>query len=396
MDPFKNAATSVTKHSYGVMNESAFRKEASYKTTALENLSYAEKEKRMDKVFENRAKEISLEEFATNSTEGKIYNKRLMNKMQEIARESKEAIFTNILYSLYEASLVLDASFIIEKRAQLESFVVDYVKSNGGYSLLENAVAENPGTPILSKIKDICESVTNKIVDEKYQFTKENSTPIDDVCLTISDDAKEEINAGKSELDIDALSAAVKDKVLTVIKDEKERQAKNIEREEELDKAGEEVRAQYEQLRIIKTGQVKESTSLFFAIMQNTYMDLIRENVITQEAANGMIRPYDNPNSDEEDPSIGVTLNKLNDDESVENINAKNTQEYINTNDIDEDEEYDDEDEEDEVKSDSLIGMDLVLAESVAKYTLLEIVSTIRLENFTKEMYESMVFSLLK
>lgn len=392
MNPFANANTNVSNHSYGVRQGGPVRPESMYKKTALENLSCAEKERKFDAIFESKARELEVEDNMSNSVSGKLYNQRLMNKMQEVSCVAKEAFFADILYSIYESSLLLDDSFIEEKRTQLESFVNDYVVTNGGFKLLENAVTAHPETPILYKIKKVCEDLATDTVNRKYTFAKENNVPVEDIKFTMDHDSRENLEREKSNLSVDELSDAVKSKVLTVIKDEKERQSKALAREEELADETEEIRAQKEQLQRIRTGKIEESTSLFVAIMRNTYMDLIREGAI-EEAAIGMLSPhYSGDDADIEEYDIHLTKDELDNNESEDMIDIKNTEDYVNGSDTSDNCFDEDEDVKDEK---SLIGMDLVLAESIAKYTLLEVVSTIRLETFTPKMYEDMVINLL-
>lgn len=395
MNPFVNANVNVSSHSYGVRQGGPVRPESMYKKTALENLSCAEKERKFDAIFESKARQLEMEDNMSNSVSGKMYNQRLMNKMHEISCIAKEAFFADILYNIYESSLLLDDSFIGEKKTQLESFVNDYVVSNGGFKLLENAVNAHPETPILYNIKKVCEELSADVVEKKHSFAKDNQVPIEDIKFTMDDDCRDKLERAKSNLSIDELSDAVKSKVLTVIKDEKERQSKALAREEELENEAEEIRAQKEHLQRIKTGKIEESTSLFVAIMRNTYMDMIREGAV-EEAALGILNARSsNDDADTEEYDIHLTKDELDSSESEENIDIKNTEDYVNGNHEETDGCCGDDDDEDNTDKKSLIGMDLVLAESIAKYTLLEVVSTIRLETFTPKMYEDMVISLL-
>lgn len=322
MDPFRNMNTKVTSHTGYTMKKEKPVKEMfannSY-TIMKENAAEAA----LDKHIEQKTQKIARQEKMNNVIESQTKRARVTSKLNEVSESMKELTFTNILTEMYIESLVLDEDFKKEKRAQLEGFIIDYVKSNGGYSFLTEAAKKHPEVPLLQAMVEACEDIASLSASKKYSYAMENNlASIDDIDLNFDDECRDELACKVDKLDINKLANAVKNKVISVVKDEKERQEAAKAEEEELSQMSEEEKKVNESLRIMQTGRPLEVPTLFNAIMRSSYKDML---------------------------------------ESVS----------------------------------SEVSMDMVMAETIAKYTLLELSNTILLENYNSTNTEAIILDLM-
>ena len=221
----------VTKRDYGVKgvlnhgngNSRDYYKQRQEKTmekvteaTLAQDLRVQEGKNRMDAINQRRMNE-----------------QRIVPALNRILKEGKDTLFKDIMCVLYEKSLYLDDWFIDENREAINNFASTYVAENGGYSLLESAVRKT-NNPFLVKLKKVIESNANRAVTRINKELK-NDKDIDPSTVPFSFDEEEEsqFNMDKEELALDEIAEVVKDKVLTVVKDEQQRSEleKNLEQD---------------------------------------------------------------------------------------------------------------------------------------------------------------------
>lgn len=368
MNPFEHANTNVTSSITNTRKEQAPIREM-MQNDFFGNMRRREEDKRLDAVIESKMAFNAAKERQSALTESRIRGSRLRDKINKIGEEAKEAVFTNLLLEMYTSSLLLDEDFKQEKKPQLEGFITDYIQSNGGYSLLEKACRENADVPLLHEMKNICEEMAKLVCDKKYAYAMENKEmPVDDLSFGMDDECRTELLSKKDSLDIEKLSDAVKNKVLTVIKDEKERQEEEKAYLDELEELSEEEKKATESIHTMQTGRPLEVPTLFNAIMRNSYKEML-------EAAT-------------------ATDNDLAEFEAESNINLSDPnkgnrfEDYLNAH-------RDDGNFEEKDAYEATLNMDMVLAESVAKYTLLELAHTIKLEKFNSHVTENMILNLM-
>lgn len=367
MNPFANVNTNVTSHITDTRKEAAPVREM-MQSDFFGDMRRREEDKKLDAVIESKMTFNAVKERQSSLMEGRIRGSRLRDKINTVGNDAKEAVFTNLLLEMYMSSLLLDEDFKQEKRPQLEGFITDYIQSNGGYSLLENACRENADVPLLHEMKNICEEMAKMVCNKKYSYAMENDdTPVDDISFGMDDECRTELATKKDSLDIEKLSDAVKNKVLTVIKDEKERQEKEKTYLDELEELSEEEKKATESINAMQTGRPLEVPTLFNAIMRNSYKEMLEASIQSDDLAEFEAEKYVNLTDPDKDNRLEDHLNAHRDDGEFMEHNA-----YEGT-----------------------LNMDMVLAESVAKYTLLELAHTIKLEKFNSQVAESMILNLM-
>lgn len=321
MDPFRNMNTKVTSHTSYTM-----KKEKPVKEMLANNSYMAMKESAaeaaLDKHIEQKTRRLANQEKMNTLIEAQTKRARVTSKLNEVSEAMRELTFSKILTEMYMESLVLDEDFKKEKRAQLEGYIIDYVKANGGYSFLTEAAKKHPEVPLLQAMVESCEEMASLYASNKYSYAMEsNLVSIDDIDLNFDEECRDELACKIDKLSIDQLAKAVKDKVVSVVKDEKERQEAAKAEEDELSQMSEKEREVNESLHIMQTGRPLEIPTLFNAIMRNSYKDML--------------------------------------------------------------------------ESSNEVSMDMVMAEAVAKYTLLELTNTILLENYNSTNTEAIIVDLM-
>lgn len=269
-------------------------------------------------------------------TEAAIAKDRPFKTVNGAYHEGKELLFKNILFEAFYESLYLDDDFKSSVKESLYGVVSDFVDERGGFKLLESAVLTTK-SPFLKNIKNICEATARKACNRKLA---EANGPID---FSLNNEEEESFNYSKNNVGIDELSELVKSKVLSVVKDEKAREQKEADLLQTLaDETNKDVAEVEESMRIAKTGGpiVNEGT-LFNALFIDSY---------TQYLAEGCSKKHKD-----------VTEN---------------------------------DDLEDEIDNFE-IDMDVILVETITKYTLLELAHTIQLESLTQGDIRKMVQKML-
>lgn len=196
------------------------------------------------------SKENALLESAVNSdiqsqtvreSESRIVNarvakKRLYNFYDRVYEQACDKAFQYIMTESYKDSLVLDDWAIKEYSASLESAVEEFITERGGFKLLKES-AEKTQSRLLINMKSLVENVAKTVADRLMEDAKSNDnveTNRIDVSLKESD--KEELDVGKSNLQLEEVADLIKGKVKDVVKEEKERSEEMKEVEEELTK----------------------------------------------------------------------------------------------------------------------------------------------------------------
>lgn len=317
------------------------------------------------------AKESIIEKIVTSKV-GKDKSVR-SSKLYNIGRES---LFKEVMVEMYVDSLLLDMTFVNENKTNIIGFVHKYIDDRGGIKLLENAI-DSSDSKILKDLKVICEKSCKEVCDRKFKDPEDQMIDFD-----MTEKEKDDFDSRKNDLNLDELTDLVKNKVLTVVKDEKENSAKRDEFitaiEDELStqdlETEEEVKEAYNKLVI----EPKEKdVTLFEALMQAAYKELL-ENVA--------VMSYNKETEEEEESKRNVNTDEddLSDDES-EDADGEEKDLY-------EDEESADDSEQ---LNEGTVDMDLVLAEAISTYTMYELTNTLKLESFNNKQVREMARSLM-
>ena len=373
MSIFKNIERSVVtaqtnnKKEYRVidkMSESAAS--GSYLRKIAENERAEQIEKELEKQENDAIKKEKSEQVVMMSMQAD----KARTKINTINEAAKVGILKDILFEVFQKSLILDEEFLIQQESSLRYIVNKYVDDNGGFALIENAIKTSDSI-LLKKIKTLCESIARDVCNRKLKDAKSIDDP-SDFNFDVTDDENEKLDYGKSTLDIDRISELVKNKVLTVVQDEKHRQESETERmnniEDEVKKSINEATSEAIDIafdKIIVSKPAIESGTLFNALLRSTYRELLLENVaITSTDHNNIEKNHDK----------SASYNVNTDEEDITSDDIDNEDDEIETSEINPDLLY---------ENSSSIDMDIILTECIAKYTFMEMLHTIKLENYS-------------
>lgn len=345
--------------------------------------------------YEKRKRMREQESVVESVNEGRkslydnMNNKRLssIKEREEMNRNYHGARLTAFKAFMFEGfinSLYLDKSFKENHAKEIYSVIENYIDGNGGYGMLEKA-------PKTKFIKELLES-TNNIGRACAKECKDKN--IQDVDWTkpkwntdIFSGIKEKVEKDITHMSFDSLSKLVKEKVLTVVQDEKEKSELMKELEDDINNEVEGAVQESVNLQLHRTTPVKVPT-LWQALMTESYKSILTEGVtfftIDQDDNGIGIDPAHIDDSEEE-------LDWDSDDEDT--IDDAFTTSKFDTDDV-EDYTYDKkkEEEKDSAKS---INMDHVMCEALTKYTLIEFMNTAQFTNLKSKDVQNMAMHLV-
>lgn len=370
MNIFENTERSVSSYSF---NKKTLRQidvvsESFVSNSALRRIDAEEKAKKEEAELEREEKREEENERVAKVVNASMTESRIIMRANQITATAKTELFKDILFEVFYNALLIDSDFLKEHALGIRALTDDYVEKQGGFNKLVES-SEKTSSILLKKMRELCESTANGVCKRKIKEMQECGNP-NLITFDLTEKEKEKFDYNKQELDIDKIAKLVKDKVLTVIRDDKKREMDNAKIlskiEEELkndETVVDEASLQEAVNRMIINKDPIETTTLFNALCRSTYRDILTENVAIQSSDKDNIddsheraRSYD-PNA---------TINDINDDDSEDK-------------DIDNVE----------------INMDIVLTEAITKYTLMEMLYTLKLENYTREDVRKLSESLV-
>lgn len=367
--------TKVQRHSFGIQNVSEHAKISSGAAANefLRKRAVMEHYGQIDEQVAKGEKELQQQQVQQAIVTKSLLESQIPVLINELSRSGKEIIFKDIVFEMFSKSLVLDEDFVIAQEENLRALVESFIDGKGGYSLLENAYRETK-SPFLKAIKTVCEATANTVARRKMSEAKEDNLDVSCINFELSDDEKEELEYSKEKVNVDQLSKLVKEKVLTVVQDEKERQAKEEEVYQDLEEQTKDGESVEESIKrsLIKDSPVEEST-LFNSIFRHSYKEALEStaaNVAVQSLA------VIDDDDDNEDYDVDSTEKDVMVDEFKEDTGVEGEAKTHGT-----------------VQSD--IDMDLILAESITKYTLMELAHTIQLESHSYDSIRKISQQLL-
>lgn len=368
---FKNANLTVESNSFTIKSSNPLNmvSESALANEKLRELNQEEKNNKLQEKIDNIEEEAKKQDIAEKIVEATLAEAQLPNKMNMISVEGKDVILKDILFELFYKSLVMDEYFLEENANTLKSLTDTYVDDNGGFGLLESAISTT-NSNLLKKIKSICESTANTVCKRKLEQYHQCKDPS---CLEfdINDEEKAKLEYDKDTIDIEKISELVKNKVLTVIQDEKNREEEEskivAEIEEDLieNEDVKDEKSLNEALDRIVIGKspINEAT-LFNALLKNSYKESLLENVAIQTTDHKNIQD-DKDFSETYDPNASINDVVNGDIEKDTDISEDEINENI------------------AIENKSSVDMDMVLVEAITKYTLMEMLYTLKLENYT-------------
>ena len=384
----------VTRHSVGKKQPTQLDMVSEAVVTAkfLENIALERKNREIERAIEAAEKRKEEQKVLSSVVENSLLESRLVIVINDLNKKGRDIIFKDILFEFFYKSLLLDEPFKREQEENLRYVIESFVDKNGGYEYLKSAY-QRTKSPILKAIMECCESIAGKVCTRKMCECKDKKIGIEDINFELNDEEKEELKYRKANLSIDDLADLVKDKVLTVVKDEKERKIKEEELQKELEAQAEMDGTTVEEAYrayVLPARKGYEESTLFDSIFQNTYK-IALESIMVQNSGYLHQDNYDANMDTDMIVNHEVDDVKGNEWHPYKMSDAKRGEYSVET----ERNEYEN-DSEDPLDDDSYkLDMDLILAESITKYTLMEVAFTIMLEDYNYQKIQKISQKLL-
>jgi hypothetical protein len=384
----------VTRHSVGKKQPTQLDMVSEAVITAkfLENVALERKNREIERAIEAAEKRKEEQKVLSSVVENSLLESRLVIVINDLNKKGRDIIFKDILFEFFYNSLLLDEPFKREQEENLRYVIESFVDKNGGYEYLKSAY-QRTKSPILKAIMECCESIAGKVCTRKMCECKDKKIGIEDINFELNDEEKEELKYRKANLSIDDLADLVKDKVLTVVKDEKERKIKEEELQKELEAQakmdGTTVEEAY-RAYVLPARKGYEESTLFDSIFRNTYK-IALESIMVQNSGYLHQDNYDANMDTDMIVNHEVDDVKGNEWHPYKMSDVKRGEYSVET----ERNEYEN-DSEDPLDDDSYkLDMDLILAESITKYTLMEVAFTIMLEDYNYQKIQKISQKLL-
>jgi len=384
----------VTRHSVGKKQPTQLDMVSEAVITAkfLENVALERKNREIERAIEAAEKRKEEQKVLSSVVENSLLESRLVIVINDLNKKGRDIIFKDILFEFFYKSLLLDEPFKREQEENLRYVIESFVDKNGGYEYLKSAY-QRTKSPILKAIMECCESIAGKVCTRKMCECKDKKIGIEDINFELNDEEKEELKYRKANLSIDDLADLVKDKVLTVVKDEKERKIKEEELQKELEAQAEMDGTTVEEAYrayVLPARKGYEESTLFDSIFQNTYK-IALESIMVQNSGYHHQDNYDANMDTDMIVNHEVDDVKGNEWHPYKMSDVKRGEYSVET----ERNEYEN-DSEDPLDDDSYkLDMDLILAESITKYTLMEVAFTIMLEDYNYQKIQKISQKLL-
>jgi hypothetical protein len=365
MNIFANAVRNVQKYSTGIkeLNKYNYGTKGADVRQIIEQNKVLESCENIEQRIKEKEKILERQENISKVVNKQKLESQFINKLNKITKEGKDIIFKDIIFEMFQKSLYLDDYFIIEQYNNLKAASDNFINENNGIKLLENA-ARTTGSPLLKKMLILCENTVKEVCQRKYnEAQKENDLNL--LNFDLNEQEKQDYDYEKGKLDIDQVSDLVKQKVLTVIQDEKEKQSEeeelynDIENQLSSDETVTDENTAKESLQklVLFKNPIEEST-IFNSLLRNSYKELLESTVVISSSD----QIDDMEEKRKENQSIGINKSQATQDE------FDDTKDVINNSSSN--------------KNEDEINMDLALAEAITKYTLMEMLYTIQLENY--------------
>lgn len=246
-------------------------------SSVLKKTEKAKKE--AEKKAKSKASELA-KKFDNGCLERYKRDATFTDKLSKFTKKGKKKVLKRILTEMYLDSLYVDEDFKLENFNQISNIVDKYVEDNGGYALIENAYART-NSPLVKKIMTICEETAKKackrITEENVEKQEHENLNFD-----LNEDEVKEFDYAKGEIGLDQISTVIKDKVLNVVREEQEREAKHAELMEDIenelanDKNVVDPKSLQEALqKIFVQASPTEEATLFNSLLRDCYKTVI-------------------------------------------------------------------------------------------------------------------------
>lgn len=316
----------VTKHNYGISGRSSLENSSNgiYARQFMESKNRREQQAVLEASIQERDNIVKQAGLMESINARKVGDKQASFIMNDMTKAGKDYVFKYTMGVIFENCLLLDDYYVAENSSKIRSVMESYIDQNGGIVILENALKTNK-TRFLTMLMETCNKTASKCAKRKVKEAEE-AGQTNGIKFDMTDEEREELDTEISAMDIEQLSSVVKDKVLTVIKDEKERAQQREEFEKELADGTEDAIVK-EQTYNANYKYSSAKNTLFNALMTESYKDVL-ETIVQ----------FNFDSSDEVD-EIGIDKDDDDyDDEKEHSLSELNKDEYLS----DIPDEYDD------------------------------------------------------
>lgn len=293
---FDNTNTQVTRGSFG----SNYGKKITDKN--LIPVTERKKENKQEALMEASKKHMEISKQAQKKQIDKIKNQREFRKvLNESYDKLKDDLFCNMLHHICLEALCIDEQPMYENMENITNKINEQYKELGGFKVIKEQ-AKKTNNVLLERMISLCENTAKKVADRNMK----ESDSADGFKFELTDEEKDDFEYNKDNINIDAISNKIKDKVIKVVSDEKEANAKKTEIMDEIeDKLKEddvEDEATEEAMQFVFNENI-ETTTLFEALMRECYKitletpkDLIFESYVKEEYEDDIDDPEYNLN----------------------------------------------------------------------------------------------------
>lgn len=293
---FDNTNTQVTRGSFG----SNYGKKITDKN--LIPVTERKKENKQEALMEASKKHMEISKQAQKKQIDKIKNQREFRKvLNESYDKLKDDLFCNMLHHICLEALCIDEQPMYENMENITNKINEQYKELGGFKVIKEQ-SKKTNNVLLERMISLCENTAKKVADRNMK----ESDSADGFKFELTDEEKDDFEYNKDNINIDAISNKIKDKVIKVVSDEKEANTKKTEIMDEIeDKLKEddvEDEATEEAMQFIFNENI-ETTTLFEALMRECYKitletpkDLIFESYVKEECEDDIDDPEYNLN----------------------------------------------------------------------------------------------------
>lgn len=344
----------INKFTYGI---DTYMNESEYLDLMRQNVNYAEQAK-----IEEVNRQVAVMEAAeradaimTGILQHKANEGNLMRSVDALYSEGRNIVFKSIICEAFIKSLPIDSDYVSENVTQLSAVMCDYIDQNGGIKLLENArKTHRDSVPFLSRLEKICNEVALETATRIYGQGMDDPELVHDNVFRMNSDEKSKMEDKKENLSLEQITNNIKDKVVRVVGEEIERGRLRKELAEDLESLTTEMQSVKEaaNLALGDMTPVYEST-LFNALMNRNFKESVKQIQIVMEAT----KPT-GLEDDFGDQLVGTT-----------------------------------DDVPEPMKND--IDMDMIMCESIVDYTVLDVMRTLRLQEFKPSQVRETVGSIM-
>lgn len=262
-----------------------------------------------------------------------VLDRQIDNRLNHLYNEGRDIVVENFLSDIFYGAIPMDEDAKEDRKNLIMEAAHRYYQSKGGaFNYISEAVTRTK-SPLLENVVKTAKSVSSAVVTRKRKQAKNGEiTDVNNIVFDIDDANKDELNYMKEKVNAERITELVKKKVINTVIDERERAEQQKKLEESIEeKVSESV--------IRHLGSVKEIDSLYSSIMnRNAKVAMESVNVIHASGYSGNsnigLMPSEDPNAPITDDSYSLDL-------------------------------------------------DLVMAESITSYTMMESMYTLGLEAYT-------------